>query len=81
MVFLELTESDDSPGDSLLLREVIGALLEHPGTDRVNLEIHTGGRMVLMDLPVVSTGYCEGLHLRLESLLGPNTVRLHDGPG
>ena len=81
VVFLELTESDDSPGDSLLLREVIGALLEHPGTDRVNLEIHTGGRMVLMDLPVVSTGYCEGLHLRLESLLGPNTVRLHDGPG
>ena len=81
VVFLGLTESDDSPGDSLLLREVIGALLEHPGTDRVNLEIHTGGRTVLMDLPVVSTGYCEDLHQRLESLLGPNTVRLHDGPG
>ena len=81
MVFLGLTESDDSSGDSLLLREVIGALLEHPGSDRVNLEIHTGGRTVVMDLPVVSTGYCEGLHQRLESLLGPNTVRLHDGPG
>ena len=81
VVFLELTESDDSPRDSLLLREVIGALLEHPGSDRVNLEIRTAGRMVLMDLPVVSTGYCEGLHQRLESLLGPNTVRLHDGPG
>ncbi len=80
VVFLGMTESDDASGDGLLLREVIGALLEHPGTDRVNLEIHTGGRTVLMDLPVVSTGYSEGLHQRLESLLGPNTVRLHDGP-
>ena len=80
VVFLGVTESDDAAGDGQLLREVIGVLLEHPGADRVNLEIHTGRRMVLMDLPVVSTGYCEGLHQRLESLLGPNTVRLHDGP-
>ena len=81
VVFLGVTESDDAAGDGQLLREVIGVLLEHPGADRVNLEIHTGERMVVMDLPVVSTGYSEGLHQRLESLLGPDTVRLHDGPG
>ena len=80
VVSLWVTESDDAAGDSQLLREVIGVLLEHPGTDRVNLVIRTGSRKVLMDLPVVSTGYCEGLRLRLESLLGPNAVRLDDSP-
>ena len=80
VVSLGVSESDDAAGDSQLLREVIGVLLEHPGTDRVNLEIRTAGRKILMDLPVVSTGYCEGLHQRLESLLGPNAVRLANGP-
>jgi hypothetical protein len=74
VVSLGVTESDDAAEDGQLLREVIGVLLEYPGTDRVNLEIHTGGRKVLMDLPVVSTGFCEGLRQRLESLLGPRAV-------
>ena len=76
VVSLGVTESDDAAGDSQLLREVIGVILEYPGTDRINLEILTGGRKVLMELPVVSTGYCEGLHQRLEDLLGPSAVRL-----
>ena len=76
VVSLRVTESDDAASDSQLLREVIGVLLEHPGTDRVNLDIRTRGRKILMDLPVVSTGYCEGLRERLESLLGPDAVRL-----
>ena len=77
-----ITESDDPVEDAHLLREVISLLLEYPGKDRVNLEIHTGGRRVLMDLPVVSTGYCEDLRLRLEGLLGTDSVLLHsaDGP-
>lgn len=80
VVFLEVTESEDVTKDANLLREVIGVLLEYPGTDRVNLGIRTGGRKVLMDLPVVSTGYCEGLSQRLESLLGPNAVTLQVEP-
>ena len=34
-----------------------------------------------MDLPVVSTGYCEGLHSRLEELLGPDTISVHQELG
>ena len=34
-----------------------------------------------MDLPVVSTGYCEDLHGRLEELLGPDTVAVHQELG
>ena len=74
VVYLGVTESDDPAQDALLLREVIGVLLEYPGRDRVNLEIRTAGKRVLMDLPVVSTGYCPPLHERLEDLLGPDTV-------
>ena len=64
-----------------MLREVIRMLLEYPGKDRVNLEIHTGGRRVVMELPVVSTGYCEELRGRLEELLGANSVLLQAPTG
>ena len=80
-VSLGVTESDDPTGDAHLLREVIGVLLEYPGTDRVNLDIHTGGGRVVMELPVVSTGYCEDLCQRLGTLLGPDRVQLQDDIG
>ena len=80
-VSLGVVESDDPTEDAHLLREVIGVLLEYPGTDRVNLEIHTGGGRVVMELPVVSTGYCEELCQRLGTLLGPDRVRLLGGIG
>jgi len=81
VVSLGVTESDDAAADAQLLRDVIGLLLEFPGKDRVNLEIRTAGRKVLMDLPVVSTGYCQDLKQRLEVLLGPDTVQVDDKIG
>ena len=74
LVQLAVTESDDPQHDAMLLREVIGVILEYPGRDRVNLEIRTAGRRVIMDMPVVSTGYCDPLRERLEELLGADTV-------
>jgi DNA polymerase-3 subunit alpha len=80
-VLVGVTESDDPSGDAHLLREVVRVLLEYPGRDRVNLKISTGSRRVLMELPVVSTGYCDSLRERLESLLGPEAVAFQDGAG
>ena len=74
LVQLAVTESDDPQNDAMLLREVIGVILEYPGRDKVNLEIRTPSKRVLMELPVVSTGYCDPLRERLEDLLGPDTV-------
>ena len=48
-VFVGITESEDPVEDAHLLREVIALLLEYPGKDRVNLEIYTGGRRVILD--------------------------------
>ncbi len=81
VVRLAVTESEDPSHDAHLLREVIGVLLEYPGRDRVNLDIRTSERLVRMDLPVVSTGYCQGLHSRLEELLGADTVAVHQELG
>ena len=73
LVRLVVTE-DEQKHDANTLREVIGLMLEYPGRDRVNLEIRTAGRRVLMDMPVVSTGYCDDLKERVEDILGPDTV-------
>ena len=75
-VFVGITESEDPVEDAHLLREVIALLLEYPGKDRVNLEIYTEGRRVVLDLPVVSTGYCDDMRERLEERLGANSVSL-----
>ena len=56
-------------------------LLEYPGEDRVNLAIYTGGRRVVMELPVVNTGYSDELRQQLEELLGPDTVQLQQPSG
>ena len=73
LVRLIVTE-DDNKHDANTLREVIGVMLEYPGRDRVNLEIRTSGLRVLLDMPVVSTGYCDDLRERVEDILGPDTI-------
>ncbi len=78
---LGVTESDNPTADAQLLREAIGLLLEYPGKDRVNIAIRAAGRKVLLDLPVVSTGFCPDLQRGLEVLLGPNAVALETKPG
>ena len=81
VVILGVTETSDSQSDAHLLREVVGVLLEYPGTDRINLKIHTGGHRVVMELPAVNTGFCPQLHQRLESLLGADSVHLRNSAG
>jgi DNA polymerase-3 subunit alpha len=78
---LGVVESTDAVDDAHRLREVIGILLEYPGQDRVNLEIHTNGSRVLLELPVVNTGYCDELGERLTAMLGEGSVRYQDGNG
>jgi len=75
-VALKIKESSDAIEDAYLLREVVQVLLEYPGKDRVNLRIQTGGKQVVMELPVISTGYTEEMKSRLEILLGLNSVEL-----
>ena len=77
-LLVTLVESEDAEDDAHLLREAMGTLLEYSGDDRVRLEISTGGRRVLMDLPIITTGYCPELHQRLEELLGSGSVEAEE---
>ena len=78
-LLMSLTESEDAEEDAHLLREAIRVLLEYSGSDRVHLEICTNRKRVLLDLPVISTGYCPELHQRLEEMLGGGSVRVEEG--
>ncbi len=75
-VSIDVMETEDASADAHLLREVVGVLLEYPGSDKIRLQIHTGGHRVVMDLPTVSTGYCTTLQERLETLLGHNKAEI-----
>ena len=75
-LLINMGESEDPEEDAHLLREVIQTLLEYSGTDRVHLEISTNGKRVLMELPMITTDYCPGLHQRLEGLLGQSSVQV-----
>ena len=75
LVMVSMTETDNAEEDTHLLREAIRTMLEYPGADKVQLEIATQGKKVLMDLPMFTIGYEEELGSRLESLLGEGSVR------
>ena len=81
IVSLGVTETNDPHADAHLLREVVGLLLEYPGSDRINLKIHTGGHRVVMEMPMVNTGFCPVLQERLETLLGFDTVHINNDAG
>ena len=73
-LLVKMVESESPEEDALLLREAMRTLLEYPGTERVRLEVSANGRRVLMELPMITTGYCPELHRRIEELLGEGSV-------
>ena len=75
IIILGLVESSDAEEDAHLLMDAVRTLLEYTGADRVQLEVGTGGKVVLMELPVVTSGFCGELEERLNALLGPGRVK------
>ena len=73
-VGITIVETPDPQADTKKLRDTVTALLQSPGQDAVNLTIITGGTKVLMEFPVISTGYSPDLKERIETILGPDTV-------
>lgn len=78
VLLISLAETGEATEDAHLLHEVLRTCLEYPGSDRVNLEIITGGQRVRLDVPIVATQYCPELHQRLEKLVGSGKLTLCD---
>ncbi|MDE2685027.1 MAG: DNA polymerase III subunit alpha [Chloroflexota bacterium] len=69
-VLVQMTESDDPEEDRYRLRQAIRVMLEYTGDDKVYLELSLKeGRRVLMEIPTISTGYCDELQERVEKAL------------
>ena len=75
-LLISLVESGNAGEDVHLLREAFRTLLEYSGSDRVSLEISTGARRVLMEVPGITTRCCPELQERLGTLLGVGAVQL-----
>jgi len=81
VLLIRMVETGRPDEDSFLVHEVLRTCLEFPGRDRVNMEIRTNNQLVLLDVPIVSTSYCEELHLRLEKLIGTGRLKVLNGSG
>jgi DNA polymerase-3 subunit alpha len=69
-LLINLTETDEPDEDAFLLRSVLQTLLDYPGTDRVDLLISSGGKKWRLEMPIITTGYCDELSARLAEMLG-----------
>ena len=75
-LLISLVDSGNAGEDAHLLREAFRTLLEFSGSDRVSLEISTGAKRVLLEVPGITTRCCPELHEQLEILLGAGSVQL-----
>ncbi|MEE8518726.1 MAG: DNA polymerase III subunit alpha [Dehalococcoidia bacterium] len=76
-LLINLTETSSPEQDASLLRTVLQTLLDYPGTDRVDLLISSEGKRWRLEMPIITTGYCEDLELRVAEILGrPDAVTL-----
>jgi DNA polymerase-3 subunit alpha len=76
-LLVNLTETNSPDEDAYLLRSVLQTLLDYPGTDRVELLISSDGKHWRLEMPIITTGYCQDLEGRLAGLLGrPDGVTL-----
>ena len=68
-LLINMTETDHPDEDAMLLREVLQTLLDYPGTDSVDLLITSEGRNWRLEMPIITTSYCEDLDTRLKQML------------
>jgi DNA polymerase-3 subunit alpha len=73
-VHIRFTETESQTADAQLLHEVLRAILEFPGQDRVYLDISTNGTSVKLEMEQITTGFCDDLQTQLQDLLGGNSV-------
>ena len=79
-LLVNLTETERPQEDTHLLRTVMEALLDYPGTDGVDLLIWSEGKRWRLEMPIVTTGYCDDLAARLEEILGHDAVTIEETP-
>jgi DNA polymerase-3 subunit alpha len=78
MATIYLRSLGDKARDILHMRRVHGAIISYPGNDRFNFYVFEGRSAYLLEFPNDTTELSDDLIARLESMLGPNNVRVED---
>jgi len=69
-LLINLTETDEPDEDAFMLRSVLQMLLNYPGKDRVDLLISSEGKKWRLEMPIITTSYCDELSAQLAEMLG-----------
>jgi DNA polymerase-3 subunit alpha len=77
-LLINMTETDRPDEDAHLLREVLQALLDYPGTDGVDLLITSEGKPWRLEMPIITTSFCTELSDRLRQMLGRDDAIILD---
>jgi DNA polymerase-3 subunit alpha len=80
-LLINLTETDHPEDDTYLLRQVMALLLDFPGRDTVDLVIFSQGARFRLEMPIITTRYCDQLKEDLAQLLGSHSAITIQGPG
>jgi hypothetical protein len=81
-LLINLTETNQPNEDQFLLRTVLSTLLDYPGSDRVDLLIWSEGKRWRLEMPIITTGFCDELGVRLSEILGSTeAVNLEQATG
>ncbi|MCH7656062.1 MAG: hypothetical protein IIC95_08805, partial [Chloroflexi bacterium] len=79
-LLVNMTETERPQEDTHLLRTVMETLLDYPGTDGVDLLIWSEGKRWRLEMPIVTTGYCDELAARLDEILGHDAITIEETP-
>ena len=75
-VLINMADTGNPEEDTYTFREAMQLLLEFPGQDTVHLEIVSNGQRVRLEMPMVTTRFCQELEERLATLIGPGRARV-----
>ncbi|MDY6907274.1 MAG: DNA polymerase III subunit alpha [Chloroflexota bacterium] len=73
-ITVSIAETADEGGDVERLHQVLDALKDYRGDDRVRIEVHRGEEVVSLEPSVATTGCCPELVERLARLVGADCV-------
>ena len=81
-LLINLTETDQPNEDQFRLRKVLQTLLDYPGNDSVALLISSEGKVWRLEMPLITTGFCDELVTAVSELLGSaGAMTLEDSAG
>lgn len=78
-ILVNLTETNEPAEDQHLLQTVLRAMLDYDGVDTVALLIWSDGKRWRLEMPIITTHFCDELSERITEILGtPNAVTIEE---